>query len=158
MIYCIHSNRSLTPNSLYTVFIRIVAVDTINFSLAGVQLLIKGSYYYNVTSDWYLTVLSIKIVPQKTGLWGMNFKYSRHDRQRSSHAALEPSQGHFCHASASNEWSFMTYYRDRTHLIEFVHAYSYYLRSATISLAELQVRLLFEGGYIPEWKMKAILS
>ena len=37
--------------------------------------------------------------------------------------------------------------RGHTHLIEFVHACGYYLRVATISFAELQVWLLFEGGY-----------
>ena len=37
--------------------------------------------------------------------------------------------------------------RGHTHLIVFTHACDYYSRAATISLAELQVRLLFEGGY-----------
>ena len=37
--------------------------------------------------------------------------------------------------------------RGHTHLIVFTHACGYYSRAATISLAELQVRLLFEGGY-----------
>ena len=37
--------------------------------------------------------------------------------------------------------------RGHTHLIVLAHACSYYSRAATISLAELQVRLLFEGGY-----------
>ena len=36
---------------------------------------------------------------------------------------------------------------DHTHLIEFAHAFGYYSRAATISFAELQVRLLFKGGY-----------
>ena len=37
--------------------------------------------------------------------------------------------------------------RGHTHLIVFTHACGYYSRAATISLAELQVQLLFEGGY-----------
>ena len=37
--------------------------------------------------------------------------------------------------------------RGHTHLIVFTHACGYYSRAATISLVELQVRLLFEGGY-----------
>ena len=37
--------------------------------------------------------------------------------------------------------------RGHTHLIVFTHACHYYSRVATISLAELQVWLLFEGGY-----------
>ena len=37
--------------------------------------------------------------------------------------------------------------RGHTHLVVFTHACGYYSRAATISLAELQVRLLFEGGY-----------
>ena len=34
-----------------------------------------------------------------------------------------------------------------THLIVFMHVCGYYSRAATISLAELQAQLLFEGGY-----------
>ena len=37
--------------------------------------------------------------------------------------------------------------RSHTHLIVFTHACGYYSRAATISLVDLQVRLLFEGGY-----------
>ena len=37
--------------------------------------------------------------------------------------------------------------RGHTHLIVFMHACGYYSRAAIISFAELNVRLLFEGGY-----------
>ena len=37
--------------------------------------------------------------------------------------------------------------RGHTHFIVFTHACGYYSRAATISLVDLQVRLLFEGGY-----------
>ena len=37
--------------------------------------------------------------------------------------------------------------RGHTHLIVFTHACGDYSRAATISLAELQLQLLFEGGY-----------
>ena len=53
----------------------------------------------------------------------------------------------FCHAFALNWQLFMVCERAHTHLIVFTHACGYYSRPATISLAELQVRLLFEGGY-----------
>ena len=53
----------------------------------------------------------------------------------------------FCHAFASNRRSFTACERGHTHLIVFTHARGYYSRAATISLAELQVRLLFKGGY-----------
>ena len=41
----------------------------------------------------------------------------------------------------------MVYECGHTHLIVFTHVCGYYLSAATISLAKLQVRLLFEGGY-----------
>ena len=41
----------------------------------------------------------------------------------------------------------MACYRGHAHLIVFAHACGYYSRAATISFTELQVRLLFEGGY-----------
>ena len=53
----------------------------------------------------------------------------------------------FCRAFASNWRSFMACKCGHTHLIVFTHACGYYLRAATIFLAELQVRLLFEGSY-----------
>ena len=37
--------------------------------------------------------------------------------------------------------------RGHTHLIVFTHACGYYSRAATISLVDLKMRLLFEGGY-----------
>ena len=37
--------------------------------------------------------------------------------------------------------------RDHTHLIDFAHACSDYSRAASIPFTELQVQLLFEGGY-----------
>ena len=37
--------------------------------------------------------------------------------------------------------------RGHTHFIVFTHACGYYSRAATISLVDLQVRLLLEGGY-----------
>ena len=40
--------------------------------------------------------------------------------------------------------------RGHTHLIVFTHACGYYSRAATISLAELQVQLLFKDGYYSE--------
>ena len=58
-------------HSLHTVFIRIVATATINFSLAGVRLLIEVGSYSRAAlliSERYLLMPSIKTATQKTGL------------------------------------------------------------------------------------------
>ena len=68
-------------------------------------------------------------------------------RQQSSYAAVEPSQGCLLPSFCPNERACSTCDRDHTHLVDFAHACGYYSRAATISFTELQVRLLFEGGY-----------
>ena len=55
----------VTTSCKSTVFVRIVAVATINFSLAGVRLLIRSSYSRVGISDRYVTVPSIQIVTHK---------------------------------------------------------------------------------------------
>ena len=48
----------------------------------------------------------------------------------------------FCHVFASNLRLFVACDRGHTHLIVFAHVCGYYSRVATISFAELHVRLL----------------
>ena len=56
----------------------------------------------------------------------------------------------FCHNFALNKGAFAMALVIMTipiQLIEIAHACSYYSRAATVSFAEFQVLLLFEGGY-----------
>ena len=92
-------------------------------------------------------VPSIKTVTQKTGLQRLYFKQSRYDRKISSHTTVEQRQARFLYVSALNERLCTACDHSHAHLIVYAHACGYYSRAATIVFGELQVRLLFEGGY-----------
>ena len=117
---------------------------TINFSLARVRLLIESGSYFRVALfilEGYLCADPVvsccdRLVFQD---YFSNCRDIVIEKQQQNQA-----RDVFCHAFASNGRSFMACKRGHTHLIVFTHACGYYLRAATISLAELQVRLLFE--------------
>ena len=87
---------------------------------------------------------SVKTV---TGLRGLYFKQSRNDQQVSGYATVEPCQARLLHVSALNKRLCTARDHSHTHLILYAHACGYYSGAATIIFGELQVRLLFEGGY-----------
>ena len=75
--------NAIKKHNTITIFIRIVAVATINFSLAGVRLLIEGSSYSRtslIILERYLPLPSIKILRQHerltslriTEIWSKN--------------------------------------------------------------------------------------
>ena len=112
----------------YTIFIGIVAVATINFSLAEVWLLIKGGSHLRVC---YIFRTYIFTLP-------------------STYLIKNHANAVFCHNFALNKRAFAMALVIMTipiQLIEIARACSYYSRAATVSFAEFQVPLLFEGGY-----------
>ena len=122
---------------------------TINFSLAGVRLLIKGGSYSRtalIILEQYMPLPSIKIAMRKTMFQDFSSN-NRYDRKMSSHTALEPSQGLFLPCFCLELMIVHRLWSWPRPLIVFAHACSYYSRAATISFTELQVRLLFEGSY-----------
>ena len=71
--------QATTKSILNTIFIRIVAAATINFSLTRVRLLIEGSSHSRaafIDFGGYRTVPSVKSVTRKAGLRGLYFKQS----------------------------------------------------------------------------------
>ena len=100
---------------VYTIFIRILATGTINFSLAGVQLLFEGGSYYFWSDTSFCDIDTIDSF----------FKTNIPDI-RSRNKQQNQARDIFC----------------QTHLIVFAHACGYYSRVATISIAELHVWLL----------------
>ena len=78
---------------------------------------------------WGVSVKRDSTVQQKTSLWGLHFKYLRYDWQRSSHAAVEPSQGHFLPRT-----------NDHYHLRSWPHPLNWI---CTCVVATIQGRLLF---------------
>ena len=140
----------LVLSIIYTLFIRIVAAATINFSRAWVRLLIEGGSYLRAafinfgpiphsvirkncsTEDWFMKT-SLRVIDVRSSI--KLLCCSRTELRLSSAIVCPNERVHF------------TCDRDHTHLIDFAHACSYYSRAATISFTELQVWLLFEGGY-----------
>ena len=73
----LHMYMLLPRINTHSIFIRIVATATINFSLAGVQLLIEGGSYSRMALtilERYLQLPSIKIAMQKTIFSGLVFE------------------------------------------------------------------------------------
>ena len=116
-----NSPSMIIPN---TVFIWIVAVTIINFSLAGVQLLIKGGFYLFwrdtfAPTRWYLVMIWLVFQDYFSNSRDIMIKKQQQNQTRDI----------FCHAFASNWWSFMVCERGHTHLIVFTHACRYYHKS-----------------------------
>ena len=120
----------------------------LNFSLAGVRLLIEGGSYSRVafinfrlilhgathnnstTEDWFMrAALQIMEIWSKKKL-----PHNRRTKPRWSSAM-------------PNKQLFTACNRGHIHWIEFTHVCGYYSRVAAVSFIELQVWLLFEGGY-----------
>ena len=99
-------------------------------------------------SAYFLAVHSYKRMRLTTSVYSN--RDAVYDQKISSHTALEPSKGHllpcFCLWWTNNR-SLLEIMVTLTHLIALAHVCSYCLRAATISFAELQVRLLFEDSY-----------
>ena len=109
-----------------TVFIRIVAAATINFSLAGVWLLIEGGSYSRtafIYLEGYLCADPVVFCSDRL-VFQNYFSNSRDimiEKQQQNQA-----RDIFCHVFASNRRSFMACEHGHTHLIVFTHACGYY--------------------------------
>ena len=115
-----------------TVFIRIVAAVTFNFSLAGVRLLIEGGSYSRtalIILERYLPLPSVHKNSNyffRTALWITEI-WSK----ISGHAALEPSQGLF----------------PPCFCLELTIIHHLQLWPHSLNRVRACVRLLFKGGY-----------
>ena len=80
---------------------QIVATATINFSLAGVQLQIKGDYYLRAACiNFRLISHSAVHSDCTTKDWFVRFRY---DRQEAATLLSNQAKVIFCHASAPNQ-------------------------------------------------------
>ena len=145
-IHCniiLHIHIHIHCTYINILFIRILATATINFSLAGVQLLIKGGSYLGtvfINLERHLLVT----LTQQTQFSGLISNVRLINKQQNQAKDLKVS-AMFLPRTSDRAWLMVAY--DHAHLIVFAHACGHYSRAATISFVGLHVRLLFEGGY-----------
>ena len=128
---CAAEGKECVQEIAYTVFTRIVAAATINFSLVPVRLLIEGGSYSRVA----LTISTCTKRQRNSRIALARVPFMRDYNERDS--------SEFSLASRSRD-SAMLMHASKSRCFRHAHQCGYYSRAALILH---QLRLLFEGGY-----------